>query len=146
MEKHRRIGTPIVHDFHHHEFNTGGLSNADALALAVSTWGDITPVTHYSQSGLLSTTTSVWDLTGPVDTYGHNVDVMLECKHKSWVYSRCANFYQSGHKGPLQIQHNQIDYLHQPQQRRQHVRKQTKPQSTFLKKGLLTIKPCTMNT
>ena len=89
MEAYRRIGTPIVHDFHHHEFNTGGLSNADALALAVSTWGDITPVTHYSQSRAIehndtkikanAHSDSYWT---PVDTYGHDVDVMLECKHK----------------------------------------------------------------
>ena len=89
MEAYKRIGTPIVHDFHHHEFNTGGLSNADALALACSTWGDITPVTHYSQSRAIehkdskikanAHSDSYWT---PVNTYGHNVDVMLECKHK----------------------------------------------------------------
>ena len=36
MEVHKRLGTPIVHDFHHHTFNTGGLSNAEALELAAS--------------------------------------------------------------------------------------------------------------
>ena len=89
MEVYKRIGTPIVHDFHHHHFNTGGLSNAEALALAVSTWGDTTPVTHYSQSRAVehndpsikanAHSDSYWI---PVDTYGHDVDVMLECKHK----------------------------------------------------------------
>ena len=89
MEVHKRLGTPIVHDFHHHTFNTGGLSNADALALAVTTWGDTTPVTHYSQSRSTehddpsikanAHSDSYWL---PVDTYGHDVDVMLECKHK----------------------------------------------------------------
>ena len=89
MEVYKRVGTPIVHDLHHHGFCTGGLSNADALALAVSTWGDTTPVVHYSQSRAVehndtsikanAHSDSYWL---PVDTYGHDVDVMLECKHK----------------------------------------------------------------
>ena len=89
MEVYKRVGVPIVHDFHHHHFNTGGLSNADALALAVGTWGDTTPVVHYSQSRATeyndtrikahAHSDSYWT---PVDTYGHDVDVMLECKHK----------------------------------------------------------------
>ncbi len=89
MEVHKRLGTPIVHDFHHHTFNTGGLSNPDALALAVTTWGGTTPVTHYSQSRSTehndpsikanAHSDSYWS---SVDTYGHDVDVMLECKHK----------------------------------------------------------------
>ena len=89
MEVFKRTGVPIVHDFHHHHFNTGGLSNKDALLLACSTWGTTTPVTHYSQSRAVehndasikanAHSDSYWI---PVDTYGHDVDVMLECKHK----------------------------------------------------------------
>ena len=89
MEVYKRVGVPIVHDLHHHHFNTGGLSNADALALAVGTWGDTTPVVHYSQSRATeyndtrikahAHSDSYWT---PVDTFGHDVDVMLECKHK----------------------------------------------------------------
>ena len=82
-------GIPIVHDLHHHTFCTGGLSNAEALALAASTWGDIKPVVHYSQSRAEEKndakiranahSDSYWSA---VDTFGHDVDVMLECKHK----------------------------------------------------------------
>ena len=89
MEVFKRTGVPIVHDFHHHHFNTGGLSNKDALLLACSTWGTTTPVTHYSQSRAVehndvsikanAHSDSYWI---PVDTYGQDVDVMLECKHK----------------------------------------------------------------
>ena len=89
MEVFKRTGVPIVHDFHHHHFNTGGLSNEDALLLACSTWGTTTPVTHYSQSRAVehndasikanAHSDSYWI---PVDTYGQDVDVMLECKHK----------------------------------------------------------------
>ena len=89
MEVYKRTGTPIVHDLHHHHFNTGGISNAEALAHAVTTWGDTTPVVHYSQSRATeyndtsikahAHSDSYWT---PVDTFGHDVDVMLECKHK----------------------------------------------------------------
>ena len=43
-----KIGIPIVFDYHHHRFNTGGLSEEDALEVAISTWGDVIPVVHYS--------------------------------------------------------------------------------------------------
>lgn len=85
----KRIGIPIVHDFHHHTFCTGGLTQEEALKIAISTWGDIKPVTHYSQSRAVeyndtkikanAHSDSYWL---PVNTYGQDVDVMLECKHK----------------------------------------------------------------
>ena len=84
-----RIGIPIVHDLHHHLFCTGGLTNKEALSLAVKTWGDVKPVVHYSQSRpdeqndpkirASAHSDSYWI---PVNTYNHSVDVMLECKHK----------------------------------------------------------------
>ena len=86
---HARIGIPVVHDIHHHEFCTGGQSNAEALAYAAGTWGDVKPVIHYSQSRSIehndpkirahAHSDSYWTA---VDTWGHDVDVMLECKHK----------------------------------------------------------------
>ena len=40
---------PIVHDIHHHQFCDGGLTQKEALQLAISTWPkEITPVVHYS--------------------------------------------------------------------------------------------------
>ena len=85
----KRLGTPIVFDYHHHKFNTGGLSEKEALELSLSTWGDVTPVTHYSQSRSIehndpkirdnAHSDSYWE---PVELYGHDFDVMLECKHK----------------------------------------------------------------
>ncbi len=47
---HKRIGIPIVFDYHHYKFNTGGQTEQEALEMALSTWGDITPVVHYSES------------------------------------------------------------------------------------------------
>ena len=88
-EIYTRIGIPIVHDLHHHLFCDGGLTNQEALSLAVQTWGDVKPVVHYSQSRpeeqndpkirANAHSDSYWTA---VNTYGHDVDVMLECKHK----------------------------------------------------------------
>jgi UV DNA damage endonuclease len=47
----KKISVPIVFDFYHHKFCTGGLTEQEALELALSTWPkDITPCTHYSES------------------------------------------------------------------------------------------------
>ena len=46
-----RVGVPIVFDYHHHRFCNGGLSEREALELAMSTWPEgITPCFHYSES------------------------------------------------------------------------------------------------
>ena len=83
------IGIPIVFDYHHHRFNTGDLSEQQALELAMSTWGDIVPVVHYSESRNIEQQDDkirpqahsdyVYDY---IDTYGNEVDIMVEAKHK----------------------------------------------------------------
>ena len=37
---HKRIGIPIVFDYHHYKFNTGGQTEQEALEMALSTWPD----------------------------------------------------------------------------------------------------------
>ena len=85
----KRINIPIVFDYHHHRFYDGGLSEQEALELAMSTWGDIKPVVHYSESkaehqldeSIRPQAHS--DLINKLpDTYGNNVDIMVEAKHK----------------------------------------------------------------
>ena len=45
------VGIPIVFDYFHHKFCTGGMTEEEALKLAVSTWPKgIKPCTHYSES------------------------------------------------------------------------------------------------
>ena len=83
------IGIPIVFDYHHHRFCDGGLSEQQALELAISTWGDIVPVVHYSESRSIEQedpkirpqahSDYVYDY---IDTYGNRVDIMVEAKHK----------------------------------------------------------------
>ena len=85
----KQTHTPIVFDYHHHKFCTGGLSEKEALDMAISTWGSITPVVHYSQDRSVEQndpkikpqahSDSYWT---PIETYGRKVDVMLECKKK----------------------------------------------------------------
>jgi UV DNA damage endonuclease len=90
MYIHERIGIPIVFDYHHHKFNTGGLSEKEALELAISTWPkDITPMVHYSESKRLHEGNDKIKEQAHSDyinnlpnLYGNNVDVMVEAKAK----------------------------------------------------------------
>ena len=86
----KKIGIPIVFDYHHHQFCTGDLSEKEALEMAISTWPkDIVPVVHYSESRRdeqldesireQAHSDYVYDY---IDTYGHNVDIMIEAKAK----------------------------------------------------------------
>jgi UV DNA damage endonuclease len=84
MYIHNRIGIPIVFDYHHHKFCTGGLSEQAALELAISTWPiDITPAVHYSESKLGSKPQAHSDYIESIpETYGNTVDIMVEAKQK----------------------------------------------------------------
>ena len=86
----KRIGIPVVFDYHHHRFCDGGLTEREALELAMSTWPEgIVPVVHYSESRSIEQENSkikpqahsdyVLDY---IDTYGNDVDIMIEAKHK----------------------------------------------------------------
>jgi len=99
---HRRIGIPIVFDYHHHKFCTGGMTEEEALRLAAKTWGDIVPVVHYSESRPdeqgdpkikpQAHSDYVYDY---IDTYGVEVDCMVEAKHKELAVLRWKEIHQS---------------------------------------------------
>jgi len=85
---HKHTNIPIVFDHHHHSLHNDGMSSADALAIAVSTWGNVKPVVHYSQSRAVEQnikcpaqahSDSYWET---MDIHGHDVDIMLEAKFK----------------------------------------------------------------
>jgi len=90
MYIHERIGIPIVFDYHHHQFCTGGLSEQDALELAMTSWPKgITPEVHYSESKALHEENSKLKPQAHSDyikelpnLYGNVVDVMVEAKAK----------------------------------------------------------------
>jgi UV DNA damage endonuclease len=90
MYIHSAIKTPIVFDYHHHQFCTGDLSEEAALKLAASTWPKrITPVVHYSESKALHENNpkekpqahSLYINSIP-NTYELDVDIMVEAKSK----------------------------------------------------------------
>lgn len=82
---HNKIGIPIVFDYHHHKFCDGGITEEEALTLAVSTWKDgITPVVHYSESAEDKKPQAHSDYIKQLpNTYGFDVDIMLETKMKN---------------------------------------------------------------
>jgi len=85
------IDVPVVFDYHHHLFCDGGLSEQQALELALDTWS-VRPCTHYSESAGLEvnnpkfsgkpTTAHSILVEGPVETYGHDFDCVVEAKGK----------------------------------------------------------------
>jgi UV DNA damage endonuclease len=90
MYIHKKIGIPIVFDYHHHQFCTGDLSEQQALELAVSTWPkDIKPIVHYSESKALHENDTKQKpqahsefINSLPNTYGIEVDCMVEAKAK----------------------------------------------------------------
>jgi UV DNA damage endonuclease len=90
MYIHKKIGIPIVFDYHHHQFCTGDLSEQQALELALTTWPvGIKPIVHYSESKALHEENSKLKPQAHSDyikqlpnTYGLAVDIMVEAKAK----------------------------------------------------------------
>ena len=84
----KKVGTPIVFDYHHHKFRSSDLSEKDALELAVQTWGEIIPTCHYSESACLKEgkkkvlnahSDYIYD---KIENYGHRLDIVIEAKAK----------------------------------------------------------------
>ena len=103
MYIHERIGIPIVFDYHHHKFCTGGLTEEEALKLAVSTWGDIKPVVHYSESKSLHEENDKIKpqahsdyISEYINTYGLDVDIMIEAKKKELTLAQYKNVHAWG--------------------------------------------------
>jgi len=95
------IGIPIVFDYHHHAFCTGGLSEEDALEVAMSTWPtDIIPVVHYSESRQreqedpkIRPQAHSDYIIDYIDTYGNEVDIMVEAKAKELAVLKYKEIY-----------------------------------------------------
>ena len=77
----KQTGIPIVFDYHHHKFCTGGLSEQDALELALSTWGNTIPVVHYSESAREE----------------QNNPKLKEQKHSNYIYNNINNYNNNLH-------------------------------------------------
>lgn len=101
LEVHRATGIPVVFDYLHHQFCTGGLTEKKAMLSAYATWpADIIPIVHYSSSrkifedadALLASHADF--IYQHIKTYGKEVDVMMEAKAKEMATLR----YMKDHK------------------------------------------------
>ena len=98
---HKVVGIPIVFDYYHHKFCTGGLSEQEALNVAISTWPkDIVPCCHYSESRRkehldesIRAQAHSDLIEGTICRYGNEVDVVVEAKHKELAV---LNYYKLG--------------------------------------------------
>ena len=105
----KHIGIPIVFDYHHHKFCSGDMSEREALEMAISTWpSDITPVVHYSESRReeqLDETIKVQAhsdyIYNEIDTYGHDIDIMVEAKRKELAVQRYIELHMTDHYSNL---------------------------------------------
>ena len=87
---HKHINIPIVFDYHHHDLHPGEQSEREALGMALSTWPlDVRPVVHYSESRSvehgdpkIKPQAHSDSYVRAVNTYGLEMDIMLEAKHK----------------------------------------------------------------
>jgi UV DNA damage endonuclease len=84
-----QTGIPIVFDYLHHQFCTGGMTEEEALLHALGTWPEgITPIVHYSSSkkkyeDKTTVETAHADFIYQyLKRYGKKFDVMLEAKAK----------------------------------------------------------------
>lgn len=106
-----KIKIPIVFDYHHHRFNTGGQTEEEALGLALSTWPEnIRPETHYSESRREEMNDQTLRAQAhsdyikrhiPVYLYD-NFDITIEAKKKDLALLEYRNFIKTG--GSLQNQ------------------------------------------
>lgn len=97
----QQTGIPVVFDYFHHRFCTGGLSEEEAFLAAGSTWpGGITRVVHFSSSKklyedpLAPPTAHADYLYDEVNTYGHDVDIMFEAKAKEVAVLEYAEMHK----------------------------------------------------
>ena len=94
-----RLGVPIVFDYHHHKFCTGDQSEEEALKLAASTWGDVRPCCHYSESKAINENLNVKPqahsdyILQKVNDYGLDLDVVFEAKAKEQAILKYRELY-----------------------------------------------------
>lgn len=91
-----KIKIPIVFDYHHHFCYGDKMPEGEALGLCIKTWPPrITPIVHYSESKSQHESNSKIKIQAHSDyirqlpnTYGYDVDVMIECKKKELAILR----------------------------------------------------------
>ncbi|NDF16541.1 MAG: UV DNA damage repair endonuclease UvsE [Verrucomicrobia bacterium] len=84
---HKEIGIPIVFDQHHFNYGPQDQTMEEALRLAISTWGDVKPLTHMSSPKTLEDITSKQTahadyIYEEIQTFGLDFDTEIEAKAK----------------------------------------------------------------
>jgi UV DNA damage endonuclease len=87
---HQIIGIPITFDYFHHKFNTGGMTEEEALKMAAITWPEgITQCCHYSESRRkekldesIRPQAHSDIIYEKIQTYGLEPDIVIEAKLK----------------------------------------------------------------
>jgi UV DNA damage endonuclease len=93
MPLHEATGIPIVFDYFHHRLHNAGMPEEEAFHLAYSTW-DMRPVFHYSSSRrdheepAAPKEAHADYVYEPINTYGKDVDVVVEAKMKEQALQR----------------------------------------------------------
>jgi UV DNA damage endonuclease len=91
------LGCPITFDHFHHLFCSNDLDSHDAAHLAASTWGQITPLQHYSSSRRIHEDSSVVErshadyIYESIQHHGIVADVELEAKAKDLALLKYLN-------------------------------------------------------
>ncbi len=97
----KKLGIPLVFDFHHHYCHSGGIAEAEAMHMASSTWpADIVPVVHYSEPKSLTDKKLLRAhaefIEHEIPDYGLTIDVMLEAKQKECALIRYKEKEEAG--------------------------------------------------
>lgn len=98
MPLHEMTGIPIVFDYFHHKLNPGLLTEEEAFLKAHTTW-NVKPIFHYSSSKKENEDASAKReahadyLYEPIETYGKEVDLVLEAKMKELALLRYKKEY-----------------------------------------------------
>jgi len=82
-----KSGIPIVFDYHHHVCHPDGLTEQQALELGLSTWDNVRPTTHYSESAQVEGKKAPFRAHSEyvysfINDYGNDFDCVIEAKAK----------------------------------------------------------------
>jgi len=106
---HKEIGIPITFDYHHHTFHPDELTERQALELAGKTWPKgVRQCCHYSESRArekqdpkIRAQAHSDYIVDEINTYGHELDIVIEAKAKELALFEYRNIYQYNNKKVL---------------------------------------------
>lgn len=95
----KKIGVPIVFDYHHHKFRNDGESEEECHNAAFETWKNVRPCFHYSESASLKEGSNKKDnahsdyVYDKINDYKKSFDVVIEAKAKELCLLKYRNLY-----------------------------------------------------